>query len=65
MVIGIRQRIVEDTDGQSSRAIEISDDEDLENKTRNAAGRVSNEAREKFTDYSASLLCFHDLGSSL
>lgn len=53
MVIGIRQRIVEDTDGSSSQAADLSQDEDDETPTAKRRG-PSKEAMEKFTDYSTS-----------
>ena len=52
MVIGIRQRIVEDTDGQSSKPIDVDDDDEVDNSDRLLRDRPSAEAREKFTDYS-------------
>ncbi|EKM57133.1 uncharacterized protein PHACADRAFT_142335 [Phanerochaete carnosa HHB-10118-sp] len=50
MVIGIRQRIVEDTDGSSSQAADLSQDEDEETSAVKRRG-PSKEAMEKFTDY--------------
>ena len=55
MVIALRQRIVEDTDGQSSNVININSDDDADNSDRLMRGLPSTEAREKFTDYSKSL----------
>lgn len=55
MVMGIRQRIVEDTDG-SQTEVNDDDDEDLTDeqiKEKAAArGEISSEAANKFTDYS-------------
>ncbi|KAI0089435.1 timeless protein-domain-containing protein [Irpex rosettiformis] len=51
MVIGMRQRIVEDTDGQSSRSGDADNEDDIDNSDRLMRGLPSAEAREKFTDY--------------
>ncbi len=52
MVIGQRQRIIEDTDGSSSQQIDlISDDEDEAARALKLR-EASREAIAKFTDYS-------------
>ena len=54
MVLGIRQRIVEDTDGSTSQIDD--EDEDLTDEQIKAKavskGESSSEAANKFTDYS-------------
>ena len=57
MVIGIRQRIVEDTDGSGSQAIDLTQDNGDEDGGDAAPAKrrgpgPSKEAMEKFTDYS-------------
>ncbi|GJE93432.1 timeless-domain-containing protein [Phanerochaete sordida] len=56
MVIGIRQRIVEDTDGSSSQAVDLTQDDGDEDGSYPAPAKrrgpgPSKEAVEKFTDY--------------
>lgn len=55
MVMGIRQRIVEETDGSQTQ-VNDDDDEDLTDeqiKEKAAArGEISSEAANKFADYS-------------
>ncbi|KAK7682773.1 hypothetical protein QCA50_014156 [Cerrena zonata] len=55
MVMGIRQRIVEDTDGSSSQVKSEDEDEDLTDEQikakATAKGELSSEAASKFTDY--------------
>lgn len=59
MVIGIRQRIIEDTDGQSSKVIDLSNEDDEDGDADDAEHPAatlrgpSKEAIAKFTDYSA------------
>ena len=53
MVIGLRQRIIEETDNSGSVAIELSDDDDgAEAKQAEPGKGPSKEALEKLTDYS-------------
>ena len=54
MVLGIRQRIVEDTDGSSSQGINLTQGDEEETATPKRRG-LSKEAMEKFTDYSESI----------
>jgi hypothetical protein len=51
MVIGIRQRIVEDMERQSSQ---LNEEDDLDSNTRLGRNGSSAEALSKFTDYSKS-----------
>lgn len=56
MVIGIRQRIIEDTDGTSSQSNALDNIEGLTDeqiKEKATAQGPSSEAVNKFTDYSA------------
>ena len=52
MVLGQRQRIVEDTDGSSSQTVDLTQEDDEMNEHPAAQRRgPSKEALEKFTDY--------------
>lgn len=64
MVMGIRQRIVEDTDSSSSQVKSEDEDEDLTDEQikakATAKGEPSSEAASKFTDYSTPSPAFDD-----
>lgn len=49
VIIGQRQRIIEDTDGSGSQVMDLTQDDDLHHVANRGP---SKEATEKFTDYS-------------
>ena len=59
MVIGIRQRLIIEIDGDPSDTIELSDDDEAIKEKQSTRKLPSKEAMEKLTDYSEFDPCCH------